>query len=57
MLDVTLIGGEAWVQIFHSAGMSAHTLLLTRNEALELQERLKRALEVAPVTEPMIPDD
>ena len=57
MLDVTLIGGEAWVQIFHSAGMSAHTLLLTRNEALELQERLKRALEVAPVTEPLIPDD
>lgn len=57
MIDVTLCGGDQWLQIFHAQGMSAHTLLLTRNEALELQERLKRVLEIAPVQEALIPDD
>ena len=56
MIDVSRRGANH-VQVFHSAGLSVHSVLLTANEAYDLLDKLKRALEDERQIEQMIPDD
>lgn len=56
MIDATAFGTNH-IQVFHTQGMSAHSILLTRNDALELLRRLREALNEKQETEALIPDD
>ena len=56
MIDVTRRGANH-VQVFRAAGLSVHSVLLTVNEALELMDKLKRALEDERQIEAFIADD
>ena len=56
MIDVSRRGANH-VQVFHMAGLSVHSVLLTANEALELLDKLKRALEDERQLETLVPDD
>ncbi len=56
MIDATAFGANH-IQIFQTQGLSAHSLLLTRNDALELLRRLREALNEKQELEELIPDD
>ena len=57
MIDATAFG-PLHIQIFQVEGMSAHSLLLTRNTAWELYRKLGVALrEPQDELESLIPDD
>ena len=56
VIDATAFGANH-IQVFHTQGMSAHSILLTRNDALELLKRLRAALNEKQETEALIPDD
>lgn len=56
MIDATAFGANH-IQVFHTAGMSAHSILITRNDALELLKRLREALNEKQDLEALIPDD
>ncbi len=56
MLDVSRMG-ESHVQIFHTAGLSAHSIFLTRNEALDMLEKLRLVLEQREPLPALVPDD
>ena len=56
MIDATAFGPNH-IQIFQAAGMGAHSILLTRNDALELVRKLREALAEKQDMEALIPDD
>ena len=56
MIDATAFGANH-IQIFETHGMSAHSVLITRNDALELLKRLRQALDERQEMEALIPDD
>ena len=57
MIDATTFGPNH-IQVFQVEGMSAHSMLLTRNSAWELYRKLGQALrEPQEELEALIPDD
>jgi hypothetical protein len=56
VIDVTVYGANH-VQLMHIAGLSAHSLLITRHEALELLERLRKVLDERERLPELVPDD
>ena len=56
MIDCTAFGANH-IQIFECHGLSAHSILITRNDALELLRKLRLALDEKQDLEALIPDD
>jgi hypothetical protein len=56
MIDVSAHGANH-VQLMHVAGLSAHSMLLTRNEALDLAEKLRKVLDERSQVEEFVPDN
>ena len=56
MIDVSAHGANH-VQLMHVAGLSAHSMLLTRNEALDLVEKLRKVLDEREHLPALVPDD
>ena len=56
MIDATAFGA-LHIQIFHTSGVTAHSMLITRNEAQELLQRLKQALAEPQELETFVPDN
>ena len=56
MIDVSSYGANH-IRIFHSIGLSAHSVLLTRHDALELTRKLRDALGEKWMEEVETPDD
>lgn len=56
MIDATAFGPNH-IQVFQTAGMGAHSILLTRNDALELVRKLREALNEKQALDTENPDD
>jgi hypothetical protein len=56
VIDVAAHGANH-VQLMHVAGLSAHSLLLTRNEAMQLLDRLRKVLDERERLPELVPDD
>ena len=56
MIDVAAHGANH-VQLMQVAGLSAHSMLITRNEAMQLLERLRKVLDERERLPELVPDD